>query len=168
MRLARKIRQIIISFVDWFFPPFSKYISLETFRYAATGGMNTALDIFLYYILYNFVLTNDLIDLGFVTISSYIASFLIVFPITFTNGFLLAKYVTFTQSELRGKVQLFRYGLSVLGSIILNYILLKFFVEIVGIWATPSKILTTCVVVVYSYFVQKHFSFKTAKICTPE
>ena len=168
MVIARKIRQIIISFVDWFYPPFSKYISLVTFRYAATGGMNTALDIFLYYIIYNFVLTNDIIDLGFISISSYIASYLIVFPVTFTNGFLLAKYVTFSQSELRGKVQLFRYGLSVLGSLILNYLLLKFFVEVVGIWATPSKILATCFVVVYSYFVQKHFSFKTAKTLIKE
>ena len=53
----------------------------------------------------------QIVHLGFVAISPHIAAFLIVFPMTFTSGFLLAKYVTFTASELKGRIQLFRYGL---------------------------------------------------------
>jgi len=76
---------------------------------------------------------------------------------------MLAKYVTFTQSDLRGRKQLFRYGVAVAGSIILNYVLLKFFVEVCDIWATVSKVITTGIVVIYSYFMQKYFSFKVKK-----
>ena len=101
-----------------------------------------------------------MLDLGFVVISSHIAAFIIVFPITFSSGFLLAKYITFTQSELRGKIQLFRYGITVVGSILLNYLLLKLFVEAFDFFPTISKILTTIIVVLYSYYVQKYFSFK--------
>ena len=154
------LRKIIIGVSDWFYKPFSKYIFLVTFRYGFTGGLNTVLDIFLYFIFYNFVFEKQVFDLGFIAITPHIAAFLLVFPITFTTGFMLAKYVTFTQSILRGKKQLFRYGLTVIGAIFLNYVLLKFFVEVCDIWATISKIITTGLVVIYSYFMQRYFSFR--------
>ena len=141
--------------------------------------MNTLLDIFLYYILYNYAFGASNVDLGFVVISPHIAAFITEFPITFTIGFLLAKYITFTASTLQGYRQLFRYGLTVCGSILLNYLLLKLFNEVVfvdadfiGFWgcsffgmtnkeiaAMLSKIITMVIVIVYSYFMQMYFSF---------
>lgn len=164
--LAKHIRLIIISFIDYFHSPFQRFIPLETFRYAATGGFNTMLDILLYFICYNFILDKHVIDLQIVSISPHIAAFLIVFPITFATGFLFAKFITFTSSVLKGRVQLFRYMVSVSGSIFLNYVFLKIFVEFVGLWPTLSKIITTCIVVIYSYFAQKFFTFKTARLAT--
>ena len=160
---TNKLQKLIISAIDWLQTPFSGYISKETFRYGVTGGANTVLDIFLYYIFYNFVLDKHVINLRVVAISPHIAAFLMVFPITFTTGFVLAKYITFTQSRLRGKVQLIRYGMSVAGSILLNYLLLKLFVEVAGLYATLSKIMTTGVVIIYSFLIQKHFTFCTGK-----
>lgn len=153
----------IIKIIDWFYQPFKKFIPRETFTYAATGGINTAFDIFLYFIFYNFVFDKQLVDLGVVVLTPYIAAFVFVFPITFTTGFLLAKYVTFTESLLRGKKQLFRYILTVAGAILLNYLLLKLFVEYIDIWPTISKMITTVIVVTYSYLVQRFFTFKTGK-----
>jgi putative flippase GtrA len=164
--IAVNIRLIIIRFIDFFYTPLRKYIPLETFRYGATGGFNTALDIFLYFICYNFVLDKRLVDLQIVTISPHIAAFLIVFPITFFTGFLLAKYITFTESEIRGRTQLIRYMISVSGSIFLNYFFLKLLVEYGGLWPTLAKIITTSIVVVYSYFTQKFFTFKTTGLVT--
>jgi putative flippase GtrA len=109
-------------------------------------------------------LHKQIVDLGFVAISPHIAAFLIVFPITFLSGFLLAKYVTFSASELRGRIQLFRYGLTVFGAIVLNYVFLKLFVEYFGWYATFSKGVTTVIVVIYSYVAQRYFSFKTAQL----
>ncbi len=119
------------------------------------------LDVLLYFVTYNFILHKEMIDLGFYGISAHIGAFLIVFPITFFTGFLLAKYITFTQSNLDGRVQLFRYGLTVSGSILLNYIFLKIFVEIFEMYATLAKIVTTFLVVLYSYYAQKYFTFRT-------
>jgi hypothetical protein len=110
------------------------------------------------------VLDKNNVDLHIVVISPYIAAFLIVFPITFFTGFLLAKYITFTESEIRGRIQLIRYMISVSGSIFLNYAFLKILVEFAGFWPTMAKIITTVIVVTYSYFVQKFFTFKTAGI----
>ena len=148
--------------LDWFHKPFRKIIPTETFRYAAMGGFNTFLDIFLYFICYNFVLNKQMVDLGIMTMSRHIASFVFVFPITFSSGFLASKYITFTGSELRGRIQLFRYGVAVVGSILLNYVLLKLFVESFNIWPTVSKMLTTIVVVAYSYVIQRYYTFKTS------
>jgi putative flippase GtrA len=106
----------------------------------------------------------QIVDLGFVAISALIAAFMMVFPITFLSGFILAKYVTFSASELCGRIQLFRYGITVFGAIILNYIFLKLFVEYFGWYATLSKGVTTIIVVLYSYVSQRYFSFKTAQL----
>jgi putative flippase GtrA len=161
LRAIRDVIQIIVNRL--YFPIFQKFIPAQTFRYAVCGGVNTAFDIFLYFIFYNFVLNKTIVDLGFVSVSPHIGAFFMVFPITFTTGFLLSKYITFTQSELRGHVQLFRYGVTVLVCVLLNYIFLKLFVDVMGLYPTPSKLLTTCIVIIYSYFSQKHFSFKMEK-----
>jgi len=161
----RNIRNLIRNQIDWLYNqlPVNKFMPLETFRYGVSGGVNTSLDIFLYFLTYNFILKKKIVYLKIISISPYIASFLIVFPVTFTTGFLLSKYITFTKSELHGRIQLLRYGLTVLVCIFLNYVLLKLFVEFCGLYPTPSKILTTGVVVIYSYFSQKYFTFKTEK-----
>lgn len=164
--LAKNIRLIIIQFIDYFYSPFRKLIPLETFRYAATGGFNTILDIFLYFICYNFIVDKQVVNLQIVSISPHIAAFFIVFPVTFFTGFLLAKYITFTNSEIRGRTQLIRYMISVSGSIFLNYIFLKILVEFGGLWPTLAKLITTGIVVVYSYFIQKFYTFKTTGLAT--
>jgi len=133
---------------------------IQTFLYAATGGINTVLDIFLYFISYNFILKKEILDLGFIAISPYIAAFLMSFIITFPVGFLLAKFISFPGSYLRKRIQLLRYGMSVSGSILLNYFFLKLFVEKFLWYPTPSKIATTLIIIVFSYTVQKHFTFK--------
>ena len=163
MILLSSIRNLINNIIDFFYPPFKRFLPIETFRYAATGGGNLVLDIILYFLFFHYVVGEQNLDLGFIVISPHIAAFILVFPITFTTGFILAKYITFTQSALRGKKQLFRYGMTVIGSILLNYILLKFFVEKMEIFPTPSKMITTALVIIYSYIVQKYFTFKTGK-----
>ncbi|MDD2797975.1 MAG: GtrA family protein [Bacteroidales bacterium] len=156
----KTLQHFIIILLDALHKPFAKIIPQQTFRYAACGGGNSALDILLYFIAFHFVLHESIVELGFVAISGHIAAFLLVFPITFSTGFLLGKYITFTQSELRGRIQLLRYGITVGGSILLNYLFLKLFVEYVHLFPTVSKILTTFFVVAYSYVVQKYYTFK--------
>jgi putative flippase GtrA len=146
--------------IMWFYPPFRRFMPEQTFKYAATGGGNTVLDIFLYFIAYNFVLKKEILDLGFYAISPHIAAFFMSFAITFPTGFLLAKFISFPGSYLRKRIQLLRYGITVMGSIVLNYIFLKIFVEYCGWYPTPSKVATTAVVIVFSYTAQKYFTFK--------
>lgn len=159
-KLFKSTGHLFRVFIDFFYPPFRKYITIQFFRYGVSGVANMVFDWVLFFIFYNFVLKHQMVNLGFVTLSSHIAALFITFPVTFLSGFLLQKYVTFTSSDLRGRVQLFRYGLVVLANLLLNYLGLKILVDLVGFFPTPSKMIVTLFTTMFSYFSQKKFTFK--------
>src|SRR6185369_14546890 len=111
----------ITHFIDLFYPPFKRFMPLQTFRYAVCGGSNMVLDILLYYISYNFILKKEILDLGFYAFKPHIAALFMAFCVSFPTGFLLSKYVVFKDSFLRGRIQLFRYMLVVAINLLLNY-----------------------------------------------
>jgi putative flippase GtrA len=154
------LKNWIISFVDLFYPPFSRVMPQQTFRYAACGGANTLLDIFIYFISYNYILNKEVLHIGFFAFKPHIAAFMMSFAVSFPIGFFLMRNIVFTESTLQGRVQLFRYFLLVLICILLNYVFLKIFVESLHIYPTVSKILTTFIVVSFSYLTQKYYTFK--------
>ncbi len=154
------MKKRIDNILDFFYPLFGRFMDRQTFRYAASGGSNTLLDIFLFFISYNFIFKKQPVQLSFVTISPHVAAFLFAFLFTFPIGFLLMRNIVFTESNLRRRIQLFRYFLVVLLCFFLNYIFLKFFVEHLHIFPTPAKIMTTCIVIGVSYLSQKYFTFR--------
>lgn len=154
------LRNIILQILQFFYQPFSKVMPWQTFRYLACGGGNTVLDICLYYVCYNFVLHQQMIHLGPVSMSAHIAALFMSMAVTFPTGFLLSKYVVFSESNLRGRVQLFRYFMLVGICIVLNYLFMKIFVDQLHFYATVGKICTTVLVVAFSYLTQKKFTFK--------
>ena len=143
-----------------YFKPLQKFLSQQVFRYLACGAANAALDAVWYYIIYHYIVCDLDIDLSFVVVSPHIASLAVVFPITFFTGFWLNRNVAFRTTEVRTLPQIMRYALTVVGSIVLNYVCMKFFVESLGVWATPSKMLTTVVCAVYSYLVGRYYTFR--------
>src|ERR1700709_398452 len=102
---------------------------LQTFRYAVCGGSNMLLDIFIFYISYNFILRKQIVNLGFIALKPYTAALGIAFMFTFPIGFFLSKYIVFNSSLLRGRVQFFRYILIVAVNLSLNYSIIKIMVE---------------------------------------
>lgn len=157
------MRKAILSLIDFFYSPFSRWISQHTFRYLATGGTTFAAGIVIYYVAYNFVLKQQDIRLGSLLVTAPIAALAIESIITFLIGFLLNKYLVFTQSNLKGRVQLFRYGSVVVTNIMLNYAFIKVMVEAFAFYPTIAKFLTSIILAVFSYFSQKHFSFRVKK-----
>lgn len=158
------MKETITSIIDFFYPPFQKVMDIKTFRYLACGGGNTVLDIFIYFISYNFILDKNIVHLPFIAVSPHIAAFIISFSITFPLGFFLMRNIVFTGSYLRGRIQFIRYLLLVLVCILLNYIFIKLFVEHFGIYPTVAKILTTGIIITFSYITQRNFTFKTETV----
>ncbi len=146
--------------IDWFYPIFKKMMPLKTFRYAACGGANTILDITLFFVAYNYILHKEIINIGWISISPHIASFMISFCITFPIGFYLSRYVVFQETTVTKRKQLMKYFIVVLGCVLLNYVFLKLFVDKLGWYPTMAKIVTTFFVVIFSYTSQKNFTFK--------
>jgi putative flippase GtrA len=158
------LKDWVNSIINFFYPPFKKWMPLQTFRYAACGGGNTLLDIFIYYISYNFILEKQVVHTLMGAISPHIMAFLISFAVSFPTGYLLNRFIVFPGSTLKGRVQLFRYFLLVLVCIGLNYIFIKLFVEQFHFYPTVAKILTTVIVVSFSYLTQKQFTFKVEAV----
>lgn len=147
--------------IDWFYiPPFNRLMPIQTFRYAVCGGANLVMSWVLYFLIYNYVFHQQIVHLPLIAISAHVAALLIVFVVTTLTGFWLQRHISFKASPLRGHVQLVRYLLSTGGSLILNYFILKLFVDGCGFFATPSQIFTSLIITVYSFLMQKYFTFR--------
>ncbi|MEO8712064.1 MAG: GtrA family protein [Parafilimonas sp.] len=163
-KLHAFIRKIVLAVVDAFYPLFKKFMPLQTFRYAACGGVNMLFDIALYSISYNYFIDKQIVYIGNIAISPYIFAFLVSFCLSFPVGFYLSRYVVWQQTQTKKRIQVFRYFLIVMACIALNYFFLKLFIEEFHWWPTFSKIITSVFVVLFSYFTQRNFSFKAAEI----
>lgn len=157
MSIAQRISTAIDSLYIKVLEP---VISRQFFRYGVCGAVNMTLDAIWYFVIFHFVVAQRYIDLDFVVVSPHIASLIIVFPITFATGFLLNRYVAFQVMAYRSRGQLIRYAISVGGAILLNYVLMKLFVEHCHLWPTPSKVLTTIISSLYSFLAAKYFTFR--------
>ena len=157
------IRRTILSVIDFFHRPFSRWIDAQTFRYLASGGSNAAMNIVVYAVAYNFILHKEPVHVFNWTIAPHVAAFVIAFCMSFPYGFLMSRYVVFTQSSLRGRIQLFRYSLLVLVCVWLNYVLIKVFVEMFHFKASIGNILTQAIVALFSYTTQRYFTFRVRR-----
>ena len=151
----------LISLIDALYVrPVSRFVSREIFGYGICGATNMALDALWYFIIYHFIVAERFINLDIIVVSPHIASLIVVFPITFFTGFWLNKNVAFRVTSPAKHNRLLRYALSVMGSLLLNYISMKILVEHFMFWPTPSKMLTTVITVCYSFLAAKFYTFK--------
>ncbi|KAA1246673.1 GtrA family protein [Aquimarina sp. RZ0] len=153
----------MLKYIDVFYFIFRRFISLKTYRYAFCGGSNLVFDTVLYFIFFHFIFDKQNVDLYFIVMSPHIASLFFVFPITFTSGFILNKYITFRASSVATKVQFMRYLIIGSGAILLNYLLMKLLVDFLNFYPTPSRLITIFITIIYSYTLQNKFSFKIEK-----
>jgi putative flippase GtrA len=155
------LTSVITNIIDLFYiKPLRKIFSQQVFRYLACGATTAILDAIWYYVIYHYIVCEKFIDLGFVVISPHISALCIVFPITFFTGFWLNRNVAFRSTHISSRLQLAKYALTVVGSILLNYACMKFFVESCNIWATPSKMMTTVICAAYSFLAGRYFTFR--------
>lgn len=154
------VRTFILRFIDLFYPLFRSFMPLQFFRYAACGGGNTLLNIFIYYLTYHYVLHESVLDLKFYALEPHSAAVLLAFCCTFPIGFYLSMFVVFQGSYLKRRVQLWRYFVVTMICLALNWLLVKFFVETLGFYATPAYMLTVVFVVLFSYVAQRFFTFR--------
>ncbi len=163
-RVCKYFVNLIITCIDFFYGPFRNHMSIQFFRYGVVGASNLVFDWILYFVIFNFVLQKQMLNLGFVTLSSHIASLGIKIPVVLFTGFMLQKYVTFSYSELQTRIQLFRYLVVFFVNLTINYIGLKILVDYFGFYPTPSNMLISIFTVGISYFSQKHYTFRTASL----
>ncbi len=161
MRLSSALSALIIRLLDrLYIKPLRGLLSPTLFRYGVCGVANYfVLDTALYYALYHYIVPTPIVHIGSIAISSHIASLVILFPITLLNGFWLNRHVAFRAEKQPIKRQLVIYIATILGSLLLSYIIMKLLVDRAGLWATPAKILTSVATSVYSYLMARFITF---------
>lgn len=161
------MRKFLLKIIDFFYPPFSRWLPLHTFRYLVTGGSTAASGIVSYYIAYNWILHQKNIQVEFPflpkLITAHSTALTISTFVSFMIGFTLNKYLVFTKSTLKGRIQMFRYATVLAINFGLNLAMLKYMVE--GLHFDPplSQAFITISLSLCSYFLQKHFTFSVKK-----
>ena len=161
------MKKWLLNIIDFFYPPFKNFMPLQTFRYASCGSANALLGLTIYFIGYKYIFAERIFDFKFFAFEPHSASLFLSSFISFLVGFTLNKFLVFDESYLRGRIQLFRYFLSFTFNLIVNYFLLKLFVEVWHFDAILSQVISALVVIAISYFTQRHFTFKMKQDGTP-
>jgi putative flippase GtrA len=155
---------LIRSILDIFYPLFRRFFDRQTYYYAACGGGNLVLSWLLFFIFYQFVFAKRIFQFNLgklhYVISAYTLSSIICFIMAFVIGFVLNKFVVFTQSNLGSSTQFIRYSMSAVLTWLGNYLLLKTLIEGFGFFPSIANVLSSGAMVLVAYLMQRNFTFK--------
>ncbi len=157
------MRKRIIAFIEFFHLPLFQFIPAETFRYLFCGVSTLVVDWVVYAISFHFIFQKQTLQLPIHDLSATNAAKALAIIAGFIWGFGLNKYIVFTNSPLRGRQQLIRYSFIVGTCVLLNFFFINILIHKIGMYPTPANILTSLIVAVYSYIVQRSFTFKVNK-----
>jgi putative flippase GtrA len=155
---------IIRRLLDLFYPIFARFFDKQTYYYAACGGANLVSSWVFFFLFYQYLFEKRIFNIAFMgntyVVSAYTLSSMLCFVIAFSLGFVLNKFVVFTESQLVGRVQLFRYAVSAGFSWLGNYLLLKILIEGLQFYPSIANVFSSFVVVFLSYLLQRKYTFK--------
>ncbi|MCH7402266.1 GtrA family protein [Belliella kenyensis] len=153
----------IEAFLQFFYPIFRKWLAYDVYAYLAVGAVNTALNILLFAILYEFVLPKTGLDIGSINVASYTIALIVAFFATIPTGFWLSKNFAFKSVDVGKKKtgkQFFKYILVVSQGLGSDYLILKGLIVFSTIQPTLAKIASTVIVLTVNFLLQKYFTFK--------
>jgi putative flippase GtrA len=155
---------IIRRLLDLFYPLFARFFDKQTYYYAACGGANLVSSWVFFFLFYQYLFEKRIFNIAFIgntyVVSAYTLSSMLCFVIAFSLGFVLNKFVVFTESQLIGRVQLFRYAVSAGFSWLGNYLLLKILIEGLQFYPSIANVISSFAVVFLSYLLQRKYTFK--------
>jgi putative flippase GtrA len=155
---------IIRRLLDLFYPIFARFFDKQTYYYAACGGANLVSSWVFFFLFYQYLFEKRIFNIALIgntyVVSAYTLSSMLCFVIAFSLGFVLNKFVVFTESQLVGRVQLFRYAVSAGFSWLGNYLLLKILIEGLQFYPSIANVISSFVVVFLSYLLQRKYTFK--------
>ena len=162
MEKDKTVSDYLRGFLDIFYPIVKKIFSKTTYYYAVCGASNMVLSWLLFHLFYNLVFHQQKWQVPILNLymDAYTISAAVCFVISFIIGFTLLKFVVFTASEIKGRIQLFRYGLSAIISFLMSYAILSLLIEGFGVYASVSNVIASVIVTIISYLIQRNFTFR--------
>ena len=144
MERPQQTLKIILWMTDQLGNVYHRYLPFA--RYAFSGGTAT--------------LTHYLLLMGQVEVLEFneIASTTIAYFISAVLHYLILYYWVFKSTEFHSKT-LFRFCMFVFISLALNTLIFTFFLEILKLWYLFAQLITTLIVLFFSYFMNSRFTF---------
>ncbi len=129
-------------------------------RYIISGGTATGIDVISFFIMFNYILNKENLQLGHMQVGAHIASLCVSFTLGLITNFLITKYFVFNESNIRGREQFVRYVLVAAITFVGNYFMMKLLVDVFAIWPTLARLIAVGTIAVLSYRLHKVFTFK--------
>lgn len=137
-----------------------RLLRLQSIRFIVSGGTAAAVDVMSYYIIYNYILAKQDIDLFHSVVSAPVASLVCSFSLGFVTSFAASKYFVFTESNLRGRQQLVRFVVVGAINFVCNYMMMKFLVEFLQWYPTIARVISIGTISFLSFYLHRVFTFK--------
>ena len=136
-------------------------LSLKPVRYFFSAGIATVVDVLVYYLVYNFVLhQNELNVFGNLVFKAPTVALTCSYSCGLITNFSITKYFVFHESELKGRVQLFRFILVAMVVLIANYFFMYFLINILHWYPTLSRAVSAISIGIFSFVAHRFFSFR--------
>ncbi len=153
--------------INWglqtFYPLFRRWLPYQVYAYLAVGAANTALNIVLFVLFYQFILPQPGMYFQGYLVASYTIALFIAFLLTIVSGFWLSKNFAFKDSGNDSDVakkQLGKYFIVVAQGLGSDYLILKALIVFTGMYPTLAKIVSTTIVLTLNFLLQKYFTFR--------
>jgi putative flippase GtrA len=79
-------------------------------------------------------------------------------------GFLMNKFIVFAHSKVKSITQFIRFITLVIFNVLVNYLLLKYFIESLLVNPITAKVMISIGLAGFSYLYQQYFTFGVKKI----
>ena len=141
---------------------FRRLTEVKLVRYFFTAGTATLVDFATYFIFFHQVFKKEDVELFGYVISAPIAALIISYTVGLITNFILTKLLVFAESELRTRIQFFRYLVVAFITFWANYLVLKALIEWLNVYPTPARMLSAVAVAFLSFSFHKIYTFKSA------
>lgn len=163
------VRKYLLGLCDFFYPLVATFMPIKTYRYSFFGMVNVLIDnvlfIFFYYVVFYRFVAENIVCWGTLCMGLHTLVLICTTPTLLLVGFFLMRYIVFGEARKKSFFsQLVKYIFGMLSSVLLSYVFLRLFIEWCRLTPGISKILTSGLVIVYSYFFQTRITFHIKNI----
>jgi putative flippase GtrA len=132
----------------------------QLFRYGVAAGSGFLTDQLTYLICYYWIFAEKEFPVASWMITPRVPSLLISFSAGLIVNFSISKYFVFKSSFLRGRTQFFRFIHVTCIIFILNYMMMRFLEDQLGMESGLSRFVAAASISLLSFFLHKTYTFK--------
>lgn len=140
----------------------------QLFKYGVAAASGFIMDQLTYLLFYYFILSGKQFQLASWMITPRAPSLIASFSAGLIVNFSISKYYVFQSSYLGGKTQLFRFIHVTIIIFILNYMMMRFLEDQLGMESGISRFVAAASISMLSFFLHKSYTFKVRNEVTHE